>query len=200
MAGLGRTRGRRPGPDRRSGSGGGRRNLAGGGACGEQSDRGSEHNGSELDHAQSLSCDDHDDPGGCSATSGTRGSTGACSTLPTSSAAACSPSALPKYTVVAVTSGSVRLPVSVTFQSASRSRAAVRSAAPATSEMLNTRTSALATGAWLLVGAAETVVVATVGTEVPSSLASSPEPMAWKATRRNTTTEEQQHHDNGAQR
>ena len=38
----------------------------------------------------------------------------------------------------------VRLPVSVTFQSASRSRLAVFSAAPATSEMLKTRTSAFA--------------------------------------------------------
>src|SRR6185437_12274510 len=78
-------------------------------------------------------------PGGWSATSGILGATGASSSLPTSSAAACSPSALPKYTVVAVTSGSVRLPVSVTFQPASRSRVAARSAAPATSEMLNTR-------------------------------------------------------------
>jgi len=43
-----------------------------------------------------------------------------------------------------VTSGNVRLPVSVTFQPASRSRLAVLSAAPSVDEMLNTRTSAFA--------------------------------------------------------
>jgi hypothetical protein len=54
-------------------------------------------------------------PGGWSATSGVRGWTGAFSSAPTASAVSFSPGALPKYTVVVDTLGSVRLPTSVTL-------------------------------------------------------------------------------------
>ncbi len=55
-------------------------------------------------------------PGVCSVNSGTRGCTGASSSLPTSSAASRSPGASLKNTVVAEISGRLRLLVSVTFQ------------------------------------------------------------------------------------
>jgi hypothetical protein len=54
-------------------------------------------------------------PGGWSATSGVRGWTGAFNSWPTASAVSFSPGALPKYTVVADTLGSDRLPTSVTL-------------------------------------------------------------------------------------
>ena len=47
------------------------------------------------EHPVSLSCHQHDHPGGCSAISGILGSTGASRILPTSSAAACSPGVVP---------------------------------------------------------------------------------------------------------
>src|ERR1700712_392355 len=130
-------------------------------------------------------------PGGCSATSGMRGSTGASSNRPTSSAAACSPSVSPKYTVVAVTIGSVRLPTSVTFQPPSRRREASRSATPAASEMLKTRTSVVAASgggvADEVAGAAVADELVTVGPEESPSPESLLEPIAWKPTSRKTT-------------
>ena len=110
--------------------------------------------------------------------------TGASSTLPTASAAACSPSVVPKYTVVAVTSGAVRLPVSVTFQPASRSRSPMRLAPPSSPPMLKTRTSALAAGAADVLAVVEVTVRVAVESSVLSLL---PEPMAWKPTSRKMT-------------
>ena len=76
----------------------------------------------------------------------------------------------------------------MTFHSASRSRFAVLSAAPATSEMLYTRTSALAGSASAVGDALVVEVAVTVVTAVDELLSlSSPEPMAWNPTSRNTT-------------
>src|SRR6478735_7786083 len=126
-------------------------------------------------------------PGGCSTSSGRLGSTGASSSLPTSSAASRSPGASPKYTVVTGTPSRTRLPVSVTFHSASRSRVAVPSAAPGTSEMLNTRTSALACSGSGEGSALEVALLVVVLTTAESPSSSSSGPRYWSATSRNTT-------------
>ena len=91
----------------------------------------------------------------------------------------------PKNTVVTVVSGSSRLPVSVTFQSASRSRVAVASAAPSTVPMLNTRTSGRSgsAGADVVVGV---VVVVTAAID-ESSPSSDPPPIVCNAMSRNAT-------------
>ena len=81
----------------------------------------------------------------------------------------------------------------------SRSRLAVLSAAPAVSEMLYTRTSALAGRCRRDVGGGVEVVVTVGHRAIVVAGVVAAEPIAWNPTSRNTTPEEQQHHHHGAQ-